>query len=425
MYFDKPRLGSTATGSRPGRSPRRPHWSLMPLLASLLPGCASVPRTDALPQAYADVASPAGIDNARYWLDTDIVPFVRSAINDLHRAGVNDGDDTTRLDPVQVLAISGGGENGAFVAGLLSGWTAHGDRPQFRVVTGISAGALIAPFAFLGADHDDALREATMAVGRENIFRSRGIFGLASDGFADNRPALRFVARYVTPQVLQAIAAEYRKGRALMIGTTELDSGRAVTWNMGAIAASGSPQALQLFRQVMVASASIPGAVSPVMIDVEADGHHFQEMHVDGGVSTQVFAYPTAMQAVMQRLGQGPYRGRVQLYVVLNGRVTPEWTATPRHSLAIGGRALRILLQRQAINDLERICRTAHQDGADYNLAYIGPEFHYPRHKRFDEGYMHDLFDYGYHSAAQGYAWRKNPEGWTVQTDPRPGRVAR
>ena len=224
------------------------------------------------------------------------------------------------------------------------------------------------------------------------------------------------MARYVTPQMLQDIAVEHRKGRALMIGTTELDSGRAVTWSMGAIAASGSSQALPLFRQVMVASASIPGAVSPVMIDVEAEGQHFQEMHVDGGVSTQVFAYPAAMQAVMQRLGHGPYRGRVQLYVVLNGRVTPEWTATPRQSLAIGGRALRILLQRQAINDLERIYRTAHQDGADYNLAYIGAEFHYPRHRRFDEGYMRDLFEHGYRSATQGDPWKPCPAGWTVQS---------
>ncbi|QGM05628.1 patatin-like phospholipase family protein [Stenotrophomonas maltophilia] len=412
MFFEKPPRASTATGhSSPGWCQR----GLRSLLASVLPGCASATRSGALPQAYADAATPAGIENARYWLDTDIEQFVRSALNDLHRAGVRVGDDTSHLDPVQVLAISGGGENGAFAAGLLSGWTAHGDRPQFRVVTGISAGALIAPFAFLGPSHDGALREATLAFGRQGIFRSRGIFGLASDGFADNRPALRFVARYVTPQMLQAIATEYRKGRALMIGTTELDSGRAATWNMGAIAASGSPQALRLFRQVMVASASIPGAVSPVMIDVHAAGHRFQEMHVDGGVSTQVFAYPTAMQAVMQRLGQGPYRGRVQLYVVLNGRVTPDWTATPRQSLAIGGRALRILLQRQAINDLERIYRTAHQDGADYNLAYIGPEFHYPRHKRFDEGYMHDLFDHGYRSATQGDPWQKCPEGWTVQ----------
>ena len=151
MFLENPRPASTATGhSLPGRRQR----GLASLLASVLPGCASAPRSNALPQAYADTAIPAGIENARYWLDTDIEPFVRSAINDLHRAGVGDGDDTRHLAAVQVLAISGGGENGAFAAGLLSGWTAHGDRPQFRVVTGISAGALIAPFAFLGADQD-------------------------------------------------------------------------------------------------------------------------------------------------------------------------------------------------------------------------------------------------------------------------------
>jgi predicted patatin/cPLA2 family phospholipase len=285
-------------------------------------GCSTLPRTNAVPPGKADTAQVPGIPNARFWVDEDPGPFVKNVLDDVRRereAREQAGEPMGMPPPAHILALSGGGENGAFAVGLLRGWTARGDRPQFRVVTGISAGALIAPFAYLGPEYDDPLREAIESIGRDGLFRSRGLLGLASDGFADNRPAMDFVARYVTPQVLQSVAREYRKGRALMIGTTELDSGRAVTWNMGAIAASGAPNALDLFRKVLVASSSIPGAVSPVMIDVEAGGQHYQEMHVDGGVSTQVFTYPATMLKMMEQQSHERYRGAIRVHVILNG----------------------------------------------------------------------------------------------------------
>lgn len=375
-----------------------------------LDGCSTIPRADAVPPNQLDAASIPGIPNARYWVDENPVPFVKDVLDDIKRereARAQAGEPVAVPPPAHILALSGGGENGAFAVGLLRGWTAHGDRPQFRVVTGISAGALIAPFAFLGPAYDEELKEAIESIGRDGLFRSRGLLGLASDGFADNRPAMAFVSRHVTPQFLQAVAAEYRKGRALMIGTTELDSGRAVTWNMGAIAASGAPDALDLFRKVLVASSSIPGAVSPVMIDVEAHGQHYQEMHVDGGVSTQVFTYPANMFKMMEQQSREPYRGEVHVYVVLNGKAAPEWSATPRRAMEIGSRALLLLLQRQSVDDLDRIFRTARQDGVDYNLAFIGADFEFPEHKRFDPAYMDALMDYGDRQGAAGYPWHK------------------
>jgi hypothetical protein len=375
-----------------------------------LDGCSTLPRTKAVPASQLDAAGIPGIPNARYWIDENPLPFVKDVLGDVQReraAREQAGQPVDLPPPAHILALSGGGENGAFAVGLLRGWTAHGDRPRFRVVTGISAGALIAPFAFLGPDYDDELKEAIESIGHDGLFRSRGLLGLASDGFADNRPAMDFVARYVTPQFLQAVAAEYRKGRALMIGTTELDSGRAVTWNMGAIAASGAPNALDLFRKVLVASSSIPGAVSPVMIEVEAQGQHYQEMHVDGGVSTQVFTYPANMFKMMEQLSKERYRGEVHVYVILNGKGMPERSVTPRRVMNIGSRALLLLLQRQSVDDLDRIFRTAREDGTDYNLAFIGPEFEFPEHKRFDAAYMSALMDYGYRLGAAGYQWRK------------------
>jgi hypothetical protein len=375
-----------------------------------LDGCSTLPRTNAVPPGQVDAAQIPGIPSARFWVDENPVPFVENVLDDVRRereAREQAGERVDTPPPAHILALSGGGENGAFAVGLLRGWTTHGDRPEFRVVTGISAGALIAPFAYLGPEYDTPLEEAIESIGRDGLFKSRGLLGLASDGLADNRPAMDFVARYVTPQMLQSIAEEYRKGRALMIGTTELDSGRAVTWNMGAIAASGAPGALDLFRKVLVASSSIPGAVSPVMIDVEAGGRRYQEMHVDGGVSTQVFTYPANMFKMMEQLSHQRYRGEVHAYVILNGKAAPEWESTPRRVVDIGSRGLLLLLQRQSVDDLDRIFRTARQDGVDYNLAFIGPEFEFPEHKRFDPAYLQALMDYGYRQGAAGYQWHK------------------
>jgi hypothetical protein len=237
------------------------------------------------------------------------------------------------------------------------------------------------------------------------------LVGLANDGMADSGPLTRLLAKYVTPEMLVAVAEEYAKGRVLEIGTTDLDSGRPVTWNMGAIASSDAPGALELFRKIIIASTSIPGEVSPVMIDVDIDGKHFQEMHVDGGVITQVFLYPPRILMELHRVTGRPYRRELHAYVIRNGRLEPEWSDTERHTLSIGGRAISALIQAQGINDLQRIYQTARQDGVDFNLAYIGSDFNYPHNENFDPEYMKRLFDYAYQLSAKGYPWHKAPPG--------------
>jgi hypothetical protein len=269
---------------------------------------------------------------------------------------------------------------------------------------------LIAPFAFLGRQYDDVIRTVFTSVRSEDVFHRRNLLiGLAGDGMADSEPLSRLVAQHVTPQILAAVAAEYARGRVLEIATTDLDSGRAVTWNMGAIAASDAPGALELFRKIMIASTSIPGEVSPVMIDVDVDGRHYQEMHVDGGVITQVFLYPPRSLIELQRVTGRPYRRELHAYVIRNGKLEPEWSDTKRHTLNIGGRAIGALIQIQGISDLQWIYQTARQDGLDFNLAYIGPDFIHPHNGRFDPEYMKRLFDYAYQLSAKGYPWHKAP----------------
>jgi hypothetical protein len=382
----------------------------------LLQACSSLPRLDAVPPALTEKAVIPGIPDARYWLDRDLAPFIQSVIQDDKRereALARAGERTTDpLPPASVLAISGGSDAGALAVGILAGWTANGTRPKFRVVTGISTGALIAPFAFLGPRYDDVIRNVFTSVRSEDIFHRRNmLIGLTSDGMADSGPLSRLVATYVTPEILTAVAEEYAKGRALEIGTTDLDSGRPVTWNMGAIAASDAPGALELFRKVMIASTSIPGEVSPVMIDVDVDGRHFQEMHVDGGVITQVFLYPSRILMEIQRATGRPYRREIHAYVIRNGKLEPEWSDTERHTLSIGARAISALVQTEGISDLHRIYQTAQRDGVDFNLAYIGSDFNYPHKETFDPEYMKRLYDYAYRLSVKGYPWHKAPPG--------------
>ncbi|TPG76183.1 patatin-like phospholipase family protein [Pseudomonas arsenicoxydans] len=374
---------------------------------------ACLQRRDAVPPTLTERAVVPGIPEARYWLDRDLAPLIR----DVHQSNLREaqalarsGEPNDTLPLANMLAISGGGDAGTFAAGIIAGWTLHGTRPAFKVVTGISAGALVAPFAYLGPAYDDIILRICSAIGPKDVFHSRSVLTrLASDGIAHSKPLARLVAQCISTDILAAIAAQYANGRLLMIGTTDLDAGRPVTWNMGAIAASGAPGALDLFRRILIASMSIPGAVSPVMIDVEVNGQPFQEMHVDGGVITQVFLYPPGTVMALNSVTGARLRRDRHFYVIRNGKMEPQWSGTKRRTLSIGGRAISALIQMQGISDLERIYRIAQQDGADFNLAYIGSDFlHLPNHQ-FDGEYMKRLFDYAFELSAKGYPWHKSP----------------
>jgi predicted acylesterase/phospholipase RssA len=196
------------------------------------------------------------------------------------------------LPPTSYLAISGGSDNGAFSAGFLNGWTKAGTRPQFKLVTGVSTGALIAPFAFLGPEYDGTLKSMYQNVSRKDILIDRAFYSVfLGDAMADTTPLLRLLKVKVTQKMVDAIGAEYGKGRLLFLATTNLDAKRPVVWNITKIAASGQPGAVELIQKIMLASASIPGVFPPVMFKVEADGKSYEEMHVDGSASAQVFLY--------------------------------------------------------------------------------------------------------------------------------------
>jgi predicted acylesterase/phospholipase RssA len=326
--------------------------------------------------------------------------------------------NASQLPPAHFLAISGGGDNGAYGAGFLNGWTAAGTRPQFKVVTGISTGALIAPFAFLGPKYDYVLERVYTTTAQKDIFKKRGLKSLLfGDAMADTTPLAKVISSYVTPELLDEIAAEYAKGRVLLVGTTNLDSLEPVIWNMTAIAASRDARAIALFRSILLASASIPGAFPPVMIDVNLGGTPYQEMHVDGGTVTQVFLYPPSI-----RLDQAVPRQRI-LYIIRNARMDADWASTERRTMTIAMRAIDSLTRTQGIGDLYRIFATTQRDGIDFNLTFIPATFSTPHTAQFDTNYMRALYDTGLQSAKAGYQWQKSPPGFDdpVQVSSAPG----
>jgi hypothetical protein len=228
---------------------------------------------------------------------------------------------------------------------------------------------------------------------------------------AGNRPLWGVIAKYVTPEFLAEVAREYEKGRFLLIGTTNLDARRPVVWNMGAIASSKDPRAIDLFRDIMLASAAIPGAFSPVMIDVELDGKRYQEMHVDGGAIAQLFLYPPSLSDTVRSTGQRVETRERHAYIIRNSGFGPEWAATERRTMSILGRSINSMLQMQGIGDIYRVYGITQKDGVDFNLAFIGTDFREPHKEEFDTEYMRKLFDYGYQRSVKGYPWDKTPPG--------------
>jgi hypothetical protein len=383
---------------------------------ALVTACSHPDRLPSVPRADTVRAQPLGLANARFFADGDIGPMIQEGRRSLEReiaALRAEGKAPTlaNLPPAYYLAVSGGGDNGAFGAGLLNGWSETGTRPEFRMVTGVSTGALIAPFAFLGPQYDPVLREVYTTLTPDRIFRARGLSAaLFNDAMADTSPLADVIAKYADEKMFAAIAREYNEGRLLLIGTTDLDAQRPVIWNIGALAASGKPEALKLFHQILRASAAIPGLFQPVMIDVELDGKKFQEMHVDGGTMAQLFLYPPTLEA-----GRLLRRKRVA-YIIRNARLDPDYAKAVRQTISIAGRAINTMLAASGHNDILRTYFISLRDGVDYNLAYIGTDFTVEKKGEFEQAYMQALFQYGYDQARAGREWHKQPPAFARQS---------
>ncbi len=375
-------------------------------------GCANTIIRNPVPSAVADEAAKIPkIQGSRFWADetpADIRSEFREKLPNLGEMGASAPVVNGRKQ-IDVLALSGGGADGAFGAGVLAGWTERGNRPEFEHVTGVSAGAIIAPFAFLGPAYDPQLKEIWTKYETRELVTLQPLKGLlGGDALADTAPLRALVAHYVDREFLRKIASEYRRGRVLTIGTTNLDAKRPVVWNMGEIAIHDTPEAVELFRDVILASAAIPGLFPPVNIKVMVDGKLYDEMHVDGGVTRQIYVTPVNLpfKAFDSLYSKPPDR---RLYLVQNGKMTPSYEPVEQKTVAIASQSISTLLLSQHRGDIYRIYRMAKDANVAFNTLAIPPAFNMIAKEKFDPTYQRALYGEGYRLGQQGDAWQTFP----------------
>jgi len=373
-------------------------------------GCASLPERSAVPLKLADAAEIDGLAGVRGWGDQQprMEAFEASHLSALrakYRA------KQARGEPLEtnILAISGGGENGAFGAGLLVGWSEKGGRPSFDLVTGVSAGALIAPFAFLGSAYDRQLTEIFTRYGSDDIYESNLLAGaLGGSAIASSAPLKKLIDKFVTASMVSEIATNCDAGRMLLVNTTNIDAERPVFWDIYKISRRGNRQAIELIRSILLASASIPGVFPPVRIKVVANGRDYEELHVDGGPTRQVFLSPTGFRfgEIDKAIGRKLKRN---LFIIRNGKLGPEFEETRENLLAIGQRSVYMTTKYQALGDLTRIHAKAVADGIGFHLAAIPDDFRAPLPKPFDSGYMNALYRVGLQLGRGAQPWSTSP----------------
>jgi predicted acylesterase/phospholipase RssA len=363
--------------------------------ASALVGCTAIARREAPPTLFSS-ATPLGFDADVRFLSTD-----RASVETKSAAGLQRLRSSSKDGIVRALVLSGGGAGGAFGAGALVGLSRRQDRPQYDVVTGVSAGALIAPFAFLGPEWNSQLTDAFTS-GRGEQMSLRGLTELPFGASRRSAALIALVDHYVTSELIQAVASEAAKGRILWVATTDLDKEETVIWDLGAIAERGGEPARKLFRDVLVASASIPGVFSPVLIHVQERGVSYDEMHVDGNASTSLFVAPVAANFAL--LDQRSLDG-ARVYVLINGQImdAPE---TTRYQLGpIVSRTFSAALKHMSRAQVLAVNQFAEKYRMSVQSTYL--PFDYPKYGSADfrASTMQALFDYGVRCAQSGRLW--------------------
>ena len=374
---------------------------------ALLAGCASLPERKPVPESVLTVATVDGYQDVRLWGDDELSADERAEWHSLLLAAARKRNKRT----ANYLVLSGGGGDGAFGAGFLTGWTKTGQRPEFDIVTGISIGALVAPYAFVGSSQDDTLREMFASYRGHDFYSRDNVQQVITGGLSSADSPLRdAVEKRVNEDLLTAVAREYGRGRLLFVGTTHLDAQRTIMWNLGKIAASRRPDRRALFVDVLLAAASIPVVLPAVPIRVVANDKSYDELHVDAGTQSEAFFAPPqiSMRDVDKALGR---RRTHRLYIIRNDKLAPEYKTVDNEPFDIARRSLSTLLKAHAVADLYRIHAIARRDGISYNLAAIPAKLDAGNGGEFDPTHLRVVFAAGERLARNGYPWRHKPPG--------------
>jgi len=354
-----------------------------PTAAKAAPAKPAEPQRVPFTPAEDEIAAIPGMPDARFWADSTSA---------FEQAVPSKG---------QWLVLSGGGADGAFGAGLLNGLTQAGKRTPYAVISGVSSGALLAVFAFAGPKHDIDLRDNVMKTTAADIFE----FHQTGESLLDTWPLKKLIAQHITKELLADVAAEHRQGRRLFVLTSNIDAQRAVVWNMGAIAAHDNEQGLALFRNILLASASLPGLFPPVLIDVEANGKRFQEMHVDGGIGSPLFVGPEALLSTTSKTHLPASR----ITLLVNGKLTPRFSVTDRNMLMVLGNSVDMGLKMAVRAAIARIYAAAQRQSLEFELTYIPDTFDVPYRAPFDQEYMHKLYEFGVEQGKTGGGFLNAP----------------
>jgi hypothetical protein len=352
--------------------------------------CVSMPRERFSPAEAAE-ASPPGFANVMFDEDSRVL------VDNLRRDGRPDA--AHRLN---VLALSGGGANGAYGAGVLYGWSQAGDRPNFQMVTGVSVGALIATLAFVGRPWDERLRQAFDGSQTAEILKSRGVLALFTPGLYSKARLAKLIDSYVDDDLIRAVAAEHVKGRRLLVATTNLDSERLVIWDMGAIAAHGGPQARDLFRHVLIASVGVPGIFSPSLISVQSGHRRFSEMHVDGQVTSGFLAVFHSIILANVHVESGE---TLKLYVLVNGGLDGRFDVTADKAVPVFVRSLDASAKAAMRSQLIATTDFCRRNGIELEISQLA-DGEQDRPLDFSADHVRRLFEKGVAASNAGTAWR-------------------
>lgn len=380
-------------------------------ISLLCSGCATIRHP--VPPDLVDSAQVGNMPEIRVMMGEHNTALQRNLVVSIKQEDPKDfpvGPDGIKVYPI--LAISGGSANGAYCAGLLKGWSEEGSRPVFKVTTGVSAGAIIAPFAFLGKEYDDALEKGYTTISTKDVVANKlPLMAFFGNSLASNVPLAKMINNLIDKDILGKIAAQHRKGRRLFIGTADLDAERLVVWDMGAIAYRGD---LKLFRKVLIASVAMPTLFPPSLFHVVAAGKEYDELHADGATLTQVFTtyeLIAGMQDEAKHLGVDPSRINGKLYIIRNGYMSPVYKEIKNNLPSLAQRAFEMVTDSEGVGDAYRIYVFAGHTNSDYNLAFIPPDFKQDNKEMFDPKDMKRLFNRGYQDAVGGYKWHKAPPG--------------
>ena len=385
---------------------RRRRWLLVLGLIALVSAAVAWPlrstlfkegRRNAVPEGLVETAKVPGYD-VRYWGD-ELTPQFEGFVTKLYEQIKQNSERKIGPDflrEANFIAISGGGDNGALTAGIMKGWTERGDRPIFEAVTGVSTGALAAPFVFLGPSHDKDLADIYLNNGSADLYAGRGLFGLLGNSLESTAPLEALVRRYATDAFLDEIAAQSRLGRRLLVASTDLDAQRPMIWDLTAIAASRRPDRRDLFVQVLLASAAIPGIFPPVQFRVvAADGKSYTELHVDGGVTAEViFVPPEAQLSELEKKIFGGVRKRT-LWIIRNGKLGPEYAPSHDRMFALASRGVLTLVKYQVLSNLHVLAREMQAGQSAFYYQGIPQAFNTIKQTQFDRAYASALFRCG------------------------------